>query len=508
VTFQSPTWSTAIPDGAEVQFTVYVRPEGASSPQGGSPNTCVSSDGKGQGSFVQGMAMTYTYPSSAAGTFDVTITTTALSCDRSPIQVTVRGPTGVSIHSGSIENALDDFTVTNGVISGYPADIASPYMGSFTFDVTPSDGTSDVTIALAAGALHGPAFNEKNPAVTVTVARPTSCGPAEDDCSSKNKGDVCNDGICNDSPDLDGRLCDTNCPFPSSSEFNPCFDKSCYINGSFHPQNPSCSRAVDAYCSENPENPGCGTFGVCTLQCDDTCDQVSTKFSDCREIESEPIVVAIEFALREGDCDFDASCPDPKECITKSLWKSRQTQTAGSSDGGLIDSYGISEMVKSCIGEYFENFGRYEYFMSTAEMYLYQDNERCSSSYQKGGAKATIIDTESYTAAEALSGIEALASSKACLDTIPADDLVVSITGYNQNGTTCAEGGVGISCPGGDFNFLPDAECISDDFCTTAECCANTDISGSSRLAPLSALMTFMAVFLTIFLSFGHTLQV
>merc|ERR1719473_852709 len=92
VTFQSPTWSTAIPDGAEVQFTLYVRPEGASSPQGGYPNTCVSSDGKGQGSFVQGMAMTYTYPSSAAGE-DCTEATQPVLSSISPAS----GPAGTTV---------------------------------------------------------------------------------------------------------------------------------------------------------------------------------------------------------------------------------------------------------------------------------------------------------------------------------------------------------------------------------------------------------------------------
>lgn len=336
VTFQSPTWSTDIPDGAQVKFTVYVRPAGASSPQGGYPNSCTSSAGQHPNQWDSTQFMEYHY--------------------------------------------------ANG----------------------------------------------------------------EDECMGKVKGETCNEGICNDSLDSVQMRCDRMCPFPSQSGSSPCFDKNCYINGSFHPELAACGHAVDMYCSENPENPGCATFGVCTFQCADTCNQVSPKFTECPNIESEPILVAIEFSLREGDCDFDASCTDPKECISKSIWKTRQTETSGSSVGDLADSYGISTMVKSCIGEYFQNFGRYEYYLSTADTYIYQNNERCSSSYRKGGAKATIIDTDAYTAAEALNGIQALASSKACLDLIPAEDLKVSITGYSQNGLTCGEGARDLKCPGGD----------------------------------------------------------
>ena len=161
ITFEAPAWNVDVLSDREVQFTVLVLPAGT--PSSGHPTTCSSTAGQSPAAWEVGQFATFTYE-----TFVVTLSSTTLSCDRTPINVTVHQPPSTSINAYSIAGAADGLSVAGGNITGYPTNLTG-YQVSFSFEVTPSDSTSPITITLSAGVLHGTKPTVGNPETTLQI---------------------------------------------------------------------------------------------------------------------------------------------------------------------------------------------------------------------------------------------------------------------------------------------------------------------------------------------------
>lgn len=329
-------------------------------------------------------------------------------------------------------------------------------------------------------------------------------GCIEIGCDGLDKGESCVDGICNkpaDGTDMDATQCDTTCPFLSERANNPCFVEACYsVNNvwQFDQENPECVKAVDAYCGENPNAPGCASdAGLCTVRCGGPCPA-------CPEPGPDPedcFQVYVNFALQEGSCDFKSDYSSSDAGASMQIWGGYNAVVQGN-DLSAVNEFGIGAMVRSCVGEYFGNFEDYYYFFSEGETWSVSDNVVCTSAYKSGGAKANICGNDRYTAAQALDGLYALATSKECLATLPtADDISVAlVNGGEEASAKCADFTDSIVCDGGVTAFLPDNTCLTST-CATVECCDQQGTSAAASVSVGALFPTMLSVLVLLLVS-------
>jgi hypothetical protein len=162
--------------------------------------------------------------------------------------------------------------------------------------------------------------------------------------------------------------------------------------------------------------------------------------------------------------------------------------------------YGIGAMVRACVGEWMGAFRDYHYFFSEGEFWSVTGSVECSQSYKYGGAQAVIsgftkLDGTEVTAGEALDGLYEKATSKECLDTLPAaTDFSVELygdQGPDDERVTCSDRQADIVCDGGSLAFQPEVVCKTQD-CSQLECCSR--ISESPAFAPSHVLTLGLSV--------------
>jgi hypothetical protein len=206
----------------------------------------------------------------------------------------------------------------------------------------------------------------------------------------------------------------------------------------------------------------------------------------------------VEFKFMERDCFWKADCAAGEDCIATTLWKG--ASEIGENDVDFSNrEAGLSTIVKTCIGEYFDNFVEYKYYLSHNDVYSYSEDQGiCTTSFKRGGAKGVLGDTDQHTALEALAGLERLATDQACLDLLPVEALTVTIEGKpDGNGVTCEKFPELEKQCSLDEVFAKTVACATEE-CTKEECCTSELPSASPAVRPSMTVFLLLSSLLLV----------